>query len=100
MQRIYITNSKGQQVDAVHAIGWRYCKEAAKVLGVDAPENSLLLREGAGKMLTQRLQKYGAEEVVRRLKVYMESQKFFKYPSLVTALDRDTYLNIERGTLK
>lgn len=98
-KRICITNADGKKVDAVHSIGLRYCIEAVKALGRDAPKNPLLLREGAGKLLLQRLRKYGAQEVVRRLKLYMDSDKFREYPRLTAALSSDTFVKIETGKL-
>jgi len=94
---------RGKMGSDVHKIGYHYCQAAndkLRRLKEKPLDNPLLLREGAGTVLVKRLKKYGFDEIVRRLKIYMDSDKFVKYPQLTAALSSDTFTQLERETLK
>lgn len=92
---------KGLRKDCM-AIAYWYDREARArldILGLDKPDEYLLV-EGAGKIVYQRLKRYGKEKLVEMLKEYLVSEKFEEHPMLRVALDAHTLVSLQTNKLK
>lgn len=74
-------------------------REELKKLGQKVP-SELFLIMGAGKVVLERIKKFGRDEVVKMLQKYLKSNKFVEHPRLTSALSADTVVRLQTDKLE